>query len=60
LNNLDGIFFAKTFSAKASSVKVTKLKKGKTYQFRVAVYKTVSGTKYCSPWSAVKTKKTKR
>lgn len=51
---------SKTFSAKASSVKITKLKKGKTYQFRVAVYKTVSGTKYYSPWSAVKTKKTKR
>ena len=44
---------------KPSTVKFTKkkLKKGKKYFFKVRTYKTVSGKKYYSSWSAVKYKK---
>lgn len=45
--------------AKTVSKKVKKLKKKKTYYVRVRTYKTVSGTKYYSYWSAVKSVKTK-
>ena len=39
--------------------KVTGLKAKTKYYVRIRTYKTVSGTKYYSPWSAVKYKKTK-
>ena len=39
---------------KQSSKQIKKLTKGKTYYVRVATYKTVSGTKYLSQWSAAK------
>lgn len=41
------------------SKKVTNLKAKTTYYVRIRTYKTVSGTKYYSPWSEVKIKKTK-
>jgi pyruvate/2-oxoglutarate dehydrogenase complex dihydrolipoamide acyltransferase (E2) component len=41
-------------SAKAKSKAVRKLKKGKTYQFRIRSYKTVAGVKYYSAWSKTK------
>jgi beta-glucosidase len=40
--------------ASKGSVTITKLKKGKAYEFRVRVYKTVSKTKYYSAYSPVK------
>ena len=42
-----------------TSKKITGLKAKKKYYVRVRTYKTVSGTKYYSDWSAVKTVKTK-
>ncbi|MBR1870082.1 MAG: fibronectin type III domain-containing protein, partial [Bacteroidales bacterium] len=46
----------KTKSAKssASSAKVTGLKKGKTYRFRVRAYRGSGKSKYYSPWSGAK------
>ena len=41
------------------SKKITGLKAKKTYYVRVRTYKTVSGTKYYSSWSAIKSVKTK-
>ena len=51
----------KVYKTKYSSTskKITKLKKKKKYYVRVRTYKTVSGTKYYSKWSKVKTIKTK-
>lgn len=42
------------------SKKVTKLKGSKKYYVRIRTYMKVSGTKYYSPWSKVKTIKTKK
>ncbi len=39
---------------------ISKLKKGKTYYFRIRAYKTVSGTKYYSAWSGKKSVKIKK
>ena len=47
----------KTISATKTSLNITKLTKGKTYQVQVRSYTTVGGVKYYSPWSAVKTSK---
>jgi fibronectin type 3 domain-containing protein len=47
----------KAFDAKVAKATVKKLKKGKVYQFQVRSYKTVSGAKYYSPWSATKASK---
>jgi hypothetical protein len=47
----------KSVSGKINSLKITKLKKGKTYQVQVRSYKTVSKAKYYSEWSKVKTSK---
>jgi hypothetical protein len=47
----------KSVSGKTNSLKITKLKKGKTYQVQVRSYKTVSRAKYYSAWSATKTSK---
>ena len=44
---------------KKVSKKVTKLKGKKKYYVRVRTYKTVSGVKYYSPWSKIKTVKTR-
>ena len=44
---------------KKVSKKVTKLKAKKTYYVKLRTYKTVKGKKYYSPWSKVKTIKTK-
>lgn len=44
---------------KNTSKKVKKLKSKKKYYVRVRTYKTISGTKYCSPWSNVMVKTTK-
>ena len=43
----------------STSKKITKLKKKKKYYVRVRTYKTVSGTKFYSKWSPVKTIKTR-
>jgi len=43
-----------------TSKKVTGLKGGKKYWVKIRTYKTVNGTKYYSPWSKVKTVKTKK
>jgi len=45
----------KTFTSKYSSATIKSLLKGKKYQVQVRSYKTVSGVKYYSAWSAVKT-----
>ncbi len=45
---------------KTVSKKITKLKANKKYFVRIRTYKTVSGKKYYSAWSAVKTVKTKK
>lgn len=42
-----------------TSKKITGLKAKKTYYVRIRTYKTVSGTKYYSSWSAIKSVKTK-
>lgn len=42
-----------------TSKKITKLKGKTKYYIRIRTYKTVSGTKYYSPWSKVKTVTTK-
>ena len=42
-----------------TSKKITGLSSKKTYYVRIRTYKTVSGTKYYSAWSAVKSVKTK-
>jgi len=47
----------KTVAAKTKSVTIKKLKKGKKYQVQVRSYKTVSGKKYYSAWSKIKTSK---
>ena len=39
---------------------ISKLKSGKTYYVRIRTYKTVKKTKYYSPWSDVKSVKTKK
>jgi hypothetical protein len=39
---------------KTTSLKLTKLTKGKVYRVRIRSYKTVSGKKIYSPWSAEK------
>ena len=49
----------KTVTVKATSKTIKSLKKGKTYYVKVRAYKTVSGTKYYSAYSAVKKVKTK-
>ena len=46
-------------SYKTTKTTVSKLKKKKTYYVQVRTYKTVSGKKYYSDWSSIKTKKTK-
>ena len=45
---------------KKVSRKVKKLKGGKKYYIKIRTYKTVGGKKYFSPWSKVKTMKTKK
>jgi hypothetical protein len=47
----------KAFAAKTAKTTVKKLKKGKVYQFQVRSFKTVSGAKYYSAWSATKASK---
>ena len=47
-------------SGKTTSKKVSKLSAKKKYYVRVRTYKTVSGTKYYSAWSAAKTVTTKK
>ena len=42
------------------SKKITGLKSGKKYYVRIRTYKTIDGTPYYSPWSAVKTVTTKK
>ncbi len=39
---------------KTTSAKISKLKKGKTYYFRIRVFTTVNGSKLYSEWSSVK------
>lgn len=46
-------------SYKTTSKKITGLKSKKTYYVRIRTYKTVSGTKYYSSWSSIKSVKTK-
>ena len=46
-------------TTKTISKKIKKLKAKKKYQVRVRAYKTVSGKKYYSKWSGIKSKKTK-
>ena len=46
--------------AKKSSLKVSKLKKGKKYYVQVRAYKKVGGKTYYSSWSKAKTVKTKK
>lgn len=46
--------------AKKSSLKVSKLKKGKKYYVQVRAYKKVGGKMYYSSWSKAKTVKTKK
>lgn len=53
---------SKTVSVKGyskTSKKISSLKAGKKYYVKIRTYKIVSGTKYYSPWSKVKTVKTK-
>ncbi len=53
---------AETVTIKKASATGTVLKKlqaKKIYYVRIRTYKTVSGKKYCSAWSAIKIKKTK-
>ena len=45
---------------KTTSKKITKLTAKKKYYVRIRTYKTVSGTKYYSAWSSVKTVTTKK
>jgi hypothetical protein len=49
-----------TAAAKARTKVIAKLKKGKTYSFRLRSYKTAAGSRYYSPWSAVKSVKIKK
>ena len=44
-----------TKNTKNQNLTIKSLKKGKVYQVKVRAYKTVSGTKYYSAWSAIKT-----
>lgn len=44
----------KVKNAKKTSVTIKKLKKGKTYFFRVRAFKVVNGKMICGKWSAVK------
>ncbi|MDR0595960.1 MAG: hypothetical protein LBG50_00245 [Clostridiales Family XIII bacterium] len=50
----------KTVSGATASKAISKLKKGKTYQFRVRGYKATSGLKYFASWSSIKTVKVKK
>jgi len=45
---------------KKASKKVKKLKGKKKYYVKIRTYKTVGGKRYYSPWSKVKTVKTKK
>ncbi|MDR0520068.1 MAG: fibronectin type III domain-containing protein, partial [Clostridiales Family XIII bacterium] len=47
----------KTAKAKATSLTIKKLKKGKVYQIQIRSYKVAGGKKYYAPWSATKTSK---
>jgi hypothetical protein len=47
----------KSYKASASSATIKNLTKGKAYQVQIRSYKTVSGRKFYSTWSAVKTSK---
>jgi len=47
----------KTIKASKLTSAITKLKKGKQYQFRIRAYKKVSGSPYYSAWSKVVTSK---
>lgn len=46
-------------SSKSNSKKISKLKKGKRYYFRVRAYKKYNDKKYCSSWSSKKSIKVK-
>jgi len=46
---------SKTYSSKLTAAAIKSLIKGKYYQVQVRSYETVSGVKYCSAWSTVKT-----
>jgi hypothetical protein len=50
----NGTWKTKLVKRNARGVTIGKLKKGKTYQFRIRAYKTVGGVKYSSKRSAVK------
>ena len=47
----------KNVSSTKNVMTVKKLKKGKTYQFRVRGYVNIDGTKYYGKWSKIKTSK---
>ncbi|MDR0519747.1 MAG: DUF6273 domain-containing protein [Clostridiales Family XIII bacterium] len=47
----------KTAKAKATSLTIKKLKKGKVYQIQIRSYKVAGSKKYYAPWSATKTSK---
>lgn len=48
---------AKSVTAKKNTAEVEKLRKGRTYYFRVRAYRTISGKKYWGAWSNVKSVK---
>jgi hypothetical protein len=50
-----GKWTTRTVSARAASLALKKLKKGKQYQVRLRAYKTVAKIKYFSGWSKTKT-----
>jgi hypothetical protein len=49
-----------TVSGATDSKSISKLKKGKTYQFRVRGYKATAGIKYFAAWSSIETVKVKK
>lgn len=51
---------AKLASAKKGGTVVKKLRKGRTYYFRVRAYRTISGKKYWGAWSNVKSIKIRK
>lgn len=51
---------AKKVTSKGTSIKLTKLKKGKTVYIKVRPYKTISNKKYYGPYTAVKSVKIKK